>query len=105
MFKLPSEPLIDLNERKSAIQNVLFIVAGIEGHCDAFKSLAEALETKNTLVIGLQYTSDVPYTSISESAKFYLTEIREKIKELGVNSFQLAGYSYGRLFFRFKSCS
>lgn len=106
MFKFPVEALVrlnDLNEYESITKrsdfNILFILAGIEGHCQIFTDLAESLSKNNTLVYGLEFTLDVPYTSIEESAKFYLEIIHKKLNQLCAKSFNLAGYSYGSIYF------
>jgi hypothetical protein len=97
MFRFPVKSLVSLNEPNS-ISNVLFILAGIEGHCQIFTNLAESFAKHNTLFFGLEYTLDVPNTSIKYSARFYLEIIHKKLNELNVKSFSLAGYSYGTFF-------
>ena len=102
MFKFPTKALVKLNDLNSdekiiSPRNVLFIIAGIEGHSEIFNSLAESLAQHSTLVFGLEYTLDVPFNTIKESAGFYLTKIRDKLSEINHRNFQLAGYSYGKL--------
>lgn len=106
MFKFPVEALVRLNDlsenvsiTKRSSLKVLFILAGIEGHCHIFTDLAESFSNSNTLVYGLEYTLDVPYTSIKDSARFYLEIIHKKLNQLGAKTFNLAGYSYGSISF------
>ena len=99
MYKLPKQEIVQLNnvsEDPTARKNILFILAGIEGHCEALRDLAETLAYQNTLVYGLEYTSNVPCTSIQDSARFYLEKIFMKLRDLGETVFHLAGYSYGK---------
>lgn len=98
MFKFPIETIVEM----SAIQvrnptNVLFIIAGIEGNCEAFTGLAESLSKQNVISYGLNYTLEVPNSSIEDSANFYLNKISQKLLELNLSSFYLAGYSYGNI--------
>ncbi len=100
MFKFPSDELIQLNNLgQQRPKTTLFIVAGIEGNCNVFEPLAEILTQHDTLVFGLQYTLNVPYTSIQDTACFYIEKIRLKLNELNIKTFQIAGYSYGKLNF------
>lgn len=106
MFKFPVKALVrlnDLNEHVSITKRsnlkVLFILAGIEGHCQIFTDLAETFSKSYTLVYGLEYTLDVPYTSIKDSARFYLEIIQKKLNLLDAKTFNLAGYSYGSISF------
>ena len=98
MFKFPLETIVELSvtEARSS-NNVLFIVAGIEGNCDAFAELAEILTKENVITYGLNYTLEVPNSSIKDSASFYVKKISQMLDELGLKSFHLAGYSYGNI--------
>ncbi len=96
MFKFPIETIENLSRYEAQnSSNVLFIVAGIEGNCDAFADLVESLAKENVITYGFNYTLEVPNNSIEDSAKFYLNKISQKLDELGLNTFHLAGYSYG----------
>ena len=101
MFKFPTDELVQLSpyfDHQQPPRTVLFIIAGIEGNCDVFKALAEALGHHDTLVFGLEYTLRVPYTSIKDTARFYIDKIRIKLEQIKVKTLQLAGYSYGNGF-------
>ncbi len=102
MFKVSKIALVDLNDTEIKLKpdqtkNVLFILAGIEGNCNVFQELVNYLNKSNVLVFGLEYTLEVPFTSINESAKFYMNLIEKKLKEINQSSFHISGYSYGRL--------
>jgi len=96
MFRFPEQELVQLNSLgHHQPRAILFIIAGIEGHCAVFQSLATALATHHMLVFGLEYTLRVPCTSIPQTARFYIQQIRRQLDQLDARAFQLAGFSYG----------
>lgn len=98
MFKIPTHEIILLNnivQTKST--NVLFILPGIEGHCELVQQLAHKLANINVLVYGLQYTAQLATHSIEQTANFYLNQIKNELDKIKINKCLLAGYSFGGL--------
>ncbi len=98
MFKIPTHEIILLNnivQTKST--NVLFILPGIEGHCELVQQLAHKLANINVLVYGLQYTAQLATHSIEQIANFYLNQIKNELDKIKINKCLLAGYSFGGL--------
>jgi hypothetical protein len=101
MFKNPNNLIIKLNNVKQTDKaDVIFVFPGLEGNCDAFRELADYLEDKNVQLFGLQFTNHVPYDSLEEAARFYISKIDSTIRELNfniVNNVAICGYSFGGL--------
>ena len=101
MFKNPNSLIIKLNNVKETNKaDVMFVFPGLEGHCDSFKDLADCLEQNNVQMFGLHFTHHVPFESLEEAARFYITKIDSTIRELNfnvVNNVIICGYSFGGL--------
>ena len=99
MFQISTSLLVELNNiaPNHLKKSPLFIFPGLEGHCNIFKDVAGILSEKNIQLYGLEFTKEVPYYSdITCIAKFYLRHIIQKMNKIGLNSFHLAGYSFGK---------
>lgn len=87
---MPEQILVQLESKnKSSSATPLFMVAPIEGHVTALKTLASHLPCP---VYGLQATTDVPLTSVRDLAQFYINEIKSIQKK---GPYQILGYSFG----------
>lgn len=104
MFKISDTVIVKLNDlgnqTTQAAPLKLFIVAGIEGNCDALSDLAEKLASHNVQAFGIQYANQVPTRTIESMAEFYLTEIEtflsnDSATTTASRGIYLAGYSFG----------
>ncbi|CAH1164765.1 unnamed protein product [Phaedon cochleariae] len=89
-YLLPKELVIKINGRNGYKRNI-FMFHPIEGNVDISKPLAEQLKAT---VYGLQATRTCDFETISETARFYLQEVRN-VQPKG--PYCLCGYSYGSL--------
>ncbi|WAR19701.1 FAS-like protein [Mya arenaria] len=84
----PIELIVPLNSAAKSKER-LYIIHPIQGTVQVLQHMASFMSCE---VFGVQCTSKVPLTSVSEMAKFYLTKIRA---HNGGARFHLAGYSFG----------
>ncbi|XP_015126151.1 fatty acid synthase [Diachasma alloeum] len=85
---IPSEALIKLKTKKDTGMPIFFVHA-IEGIVTTMNLIASEVERP---VYGLQCTKDAPVTSISDLAKFYISQVK-KIQPKG--PYTIMGYSFG----------
>ena len=98
MFRVPENVIVSFDKVKEnkCKETILFLLPGLEGHCESLKELADKLSA-NFTVYGLEYTAEVPNLSIEAAARFNLDQIKRKLIELGKKCCFLAGYSFGGL--------
>lgn len=87
---MPSKTLVPMNTKESdASKTPVFIVHPIEGFVTALENLAKQLKRP---AFGLQCTVDAPLNSISDLAKYYISQIKTIQKK---GPYSLIGYSFG----------
>lgn len=87
---MPSKTIVEMASKTSDNKKrPIFILHPIEGVVVALNSLAKEI---NAPVYGIQCTSDTPLDSISDLAKYYISQVK-KIQSNGPYTF--IGYSFG----------
>lgn len=87
---MPSKTIVEMPSKSSDNKKrPIFILHPIEGVVVALNSLAKEI---NAPVYGIQCTSDTPLDSISDLAKYYISQVK-KIQSKG--PYMFIGYSFG----------
>lgn len=85
---MPKEIIVNMNDKKEGTP--LFVIHSIEGIVTDLMSVASELQCP---VYGFQCTTDVPQSSLQETANYYLELIKSKLQSDG--PYFILGYSFG----------